>query len=353
MHCNSRLVKLADQYRVIISSIIIIFWMGPFISCSQDTVVTQTTVDLLPGECLIGTKIPVGVTFVTPSRLVSNNEYLVVFDNKYQETLEIFDLNDMNHLASWNFSQSASRPGGHIYQYSITLSDHLSFAMGNKYMTYNINHGEMSLLESRSLLPRYLHQDHDYIYLSKGLEMYHNVTLENEFQHILAADGEIKHFGRYPETDMQFDNLVEKEEFFITKSVSSLQQKRIMTFYQKVNLIRIYDFTGELLKEIKCNLDGEIGDRRDFEPIYYFVEPFSTESAVYCLLVQRSLESVDRDFDNFKPRLIVLSWGGEILNTYETDIPFITFTVDTSHSKLYALDLKGVDYILSYDLPTD
>ncbi len=322
------------------------------ISCSQDTTVIQATVDLLPNKCLLGTKIPLGVTLVTPSRLVANREYLVVFENKYPETLEIFDLDNMQHVASWYFDQDAAGNPPHIYQYSITLDESISFAIDNMYKTYEINQGELSLIESRQLLPRYLDEHHDYVYLGEDREIYHNVTLEDEFQHILMLDGEEKLFGRYPETDRQFENILEKEEFFITKSVSSSLQSRIMTFYQKVNLIRIYDFAGELIKEIKCNLNKGTSEEKKFEPTYYFVEPFATDTAIYCLLVQKSLESLHKDFDNFKPTLIVLSWDGKILDTYEMDIPFITFTVDAQRAKLYALDLKGVDYIISYDLPT-
>ncbi len=346
-------VSIANFYRINILRVYILILIIAWNSCSKDLEVIQSNADLPPSKCLVGTKVPIGISLVTPSRLVSNKDYLIIFENKNQETLEVFDLDSLRHLKSWNFEANASGSPQHIYQYSIALDeDNLSFAMNSTYNTLGINHGELSFIESRPLLPRYLDEQRDYFYLDSGIEMYHNVTLENEFQHLLIIDGKEKLFGRYPDTDQQFENIAEKEDFFITKTVSSSKHGRIMTFYQKMNLIRIYNYAGDLIKEIRCNLDEKTNGQVGFEEMYYYAEPYATETAIYCILVQRTLKSIYRDFDSFNPKLIAISWDGEILDTFEADIPFITLTVDTHRSKLYALDLKGVDYIISFDLPS-
>lgn len=152
----------------------------------------------------------------------------------------------------------------------------------------------------------------------------------------------IKEFGDFPSCRMKFEDNDDRNHFMQRELVCNPKELKLMSFYRYLPLIRLYDYNGNLIKEIQLKglkqKDGSVDDFYDGEFLSFFVAPMVDDNLVYVLFMNKDEEGFMKDPS---VELQVWDWTGKLLRSYRITEPFSLYTV--SGGILYGLNLKEED----------
>jgi hypothetical protein len=145
-------------------------------------------------------------------------------------------------------------------------------------------------------------------------------------------------YGEHPAVDIEFEDYNEKSTFLRYRSVVNKSLQRIMLFYVKANLLRIYDYDGNLLTE-KSIEDYKITESYK-DQILYFESPFNAGEEVFVLYYNQKFEYVNNNLDDVRPVVHVYNWNGDFLRQYSINYPIFKVTVDSESRTIFGLTLS-------------
>ena len=149
----------------------------------------------------------------------------------------------------------------------------------------------------------------------------------------------IKKFSSFPVCRIKFNENDDRNNFMERTLVCNQKEGKWMSFYRYLPLIRLYDFDGNLIKEIKLKgLDQKNGSIDDFYEggfLSFFVAPMVADDLIYVLFMNKNEEEFMKDPS---VELQVWDWTGKLLKKYRITEPFNLYTV--SNRVLYGLNLK-------------
>lgn len=149
----------------------------------------------------------------------------------------------------------------------------------------------------------------------------------------------IKSFGDFPVSPLTFKENDDRNNFTERALVCNPKEKKLMSFYRYLPLIRLYDFEGNLVKEIKLRgveqKDGSVNDFYDGAFTSFFVAPTVADDLIYVLFMNKNEEEFTKDPSI---ELQVWDWSGKLLKKYRLDEPFHLYAV--SNRVFYGLNLE-------------
>ncbi len=151
-------------------------------------------------------------------------------------------------------------------------------------------------------------------------------------------------FGKYPKVGINFKDYESKYSFFRYRPVVNRELKKIMIFYVKLNKIRLYDFSGNQLKEI--NVNSFLLPLKQEEEQIYFESPFAVGDKVYVLYLNENHNSVNANVEDLRPELQVYSWGGELLERYKMDASVYKYAIDPINGKVVGVTFSDDEPIV-------
>jgi hypothetical protein len=162
---------------------------------------------------------------------------------------------------------------------------------------------------------------------------------------IFSFDGQlVKQYG-VPMFDDKAIFLTDREieEIEVNKNIVTNGKDRIIVSFYETDLIEIFDFEGNKLKQI-------------FGPNQYLPSEYAAQ-AHYCytgscvvgneVFFQYSDMLYD-EYDSHNKYILVFDWDGNPLRMYELDIPIIFFTVDSAKRIIYGICKKTECRIIKY-----
>ncbi|WP_187270933.1 TolB-like 6-bladed beta-propeller domain-containing protein [Neolewinella aurantiaca] len=154
----------------------------------------------------------------------------------------------------------------------------------------------------------------------------------------------LKTFAEYPEEGLVFESPEAKSAQYRYTVVADEARGQIAVFYTYVNLIRFYDFTGALLKEVRVGsyTTPQIPKERNL----YFLAPVATDDNIYVLYLNQNNASVNEDPETIRPELQVYNWEGELLKRSYIDAPVYTFDVSVAGDQLIGIAFQEEGAIL-------
>lgn len=152
----------------------------------------------------------------------------------------------------------------------------------------------------------------------------------------------VKSFGDFPITALAFEENDDRNNFMERALVCNPKERKLMSFYRYLPLIRTYDFDGNLVKEIKLKgieqKDGSVDDFYDGVFTSFFVAPAVADDLIYVLFMNKNEEEFMKDSSI---ELQVWDWSGKLLKRYRLDEPFHLYAV--SNRVFYGLNLEEED----------
>ncbi|MBC6994443.1 BF3164 family lipoprotein [Neolewinella lacunae] len=273
-------------------------------------------------------------------RIATVNEQLVIFDRSNQGRFKVFGLPHYEYL--FTYPKDGEEPDMHSF------IDHYSMESWNGrfyYLDYpyyrkvNINQQDKTFDRLSAVDFSNINQDVNRVVpLNDTLYMTMNYTPElDEYQHLLFSSNHsqvLEKFGVYPEDGTLFEDPMEKSMHYIYQAVSNAQAGRIAVFYGSVNLIRFYNFAGDLIKEIKVG-PYQAPASMDEQKVY-FQQPQAVSEGIYVLYFDVHDLSFNQDPEGIRPEIHLYSWDGELLRRFFIDAPVYTFGVADKAKKIIA-----------------
>jgi len=190
-------------------------------------------------------------------------------------------------------------------------------------------------------------------------EVQNNVILLNDsllFYQVLQNDapfhvynyvtGEVVcEFGEFPESSIVPETDADRDNICLCNSVYDEGGKRLVSFYESIPIVRIYDMeTYELVREIRI-VDSEkhttsLNDYYEEKGIIYFLRPMLVGEYVYALYLNARADSKFIE----KTVLIKMDLNGNIIATFTLDrfCPIYTISDD---EMFYGISISGGEYL--------
>lgn len=123
---------------------------------------------------------------------------------------------------------------------------------------------------------------------------------------------------------------------------------QIAVFYTYVNLIRFYDFTGVLLKEVRVG--SYTAPQTPEDRNLYFLAPVAVGNKIYVLYLNKSNASINEAPETIRSELHVYNWQGMLLKRSYIDAPVYTFDVSEKGDQLIGIAFQEESSILEAPL---
>lgn len=333
--------------------------VATLLSCKEDkknTVINALEIDSLNAETL-----KLKEFIFKPKKLLTIGDKLVVYDDVEENFFKVFDLDKLEFLFKWGKYGNGPDEFQFIDANCMRgTNDCIEFLDNSIFKKYGVGPNNNFELKDQFDLKFLGIQDINRLCkLNENLFIvaHFDEQMEPDKEHVLFSrnlQAPLKKFGQIPPTRREFSGYVQRDNFFIKFPVANANKEILMIFYRNVNLIKVYDFNGNLKKEIIVNdsntsteddaLDSNSGK-------IYFVEPFATDKYVYVLMINKIEGEIFNNFDTFIPEIQVWNWDGELKSRLLLNKPIITFAVSESLKKIYAIDLDGGESIFTFNLP--
>jgi len=301
-----------------------------------------------------GKEISISTFIYNPNNIKIMDNMLVVHDRVEDNIFKFFSFPNVKYLFSWGKIGEGPDEIGYVNSSGfLARGNTFSFVDKNVFKTYKINtsnkvslSSKVHLTDTQGLLNG-VNLPSDSLFIASLVDE-SNPQSEHVFLHPGMKRGYT--FGEFPEEGLEFDSYRQKVVYYHKSSVVNQDRKRIMIFYIRLNLLKIYDFEGRILKEIEFDEYSPPGKN-----IYWttFGNSHATKNYVYVLYSKSMRATNFEEFESlpYDRDLLILNWEGEVIKRYHLNIPIIDFAVSEKHKKLYGLTYDGGDKIIEFDLP--
>lgn len=178
--------------------------------------------------------------------------------------------------------------------------------------------------------------------------VFYNALLKNcPFQvYNYVSDEVLCSFGDFPEAPIIPETDADRDNICQSSSVYDVNGRKLISFYESIPVIRIYDMvTYELIREIRI-VDSEkqiasLDDYYDEKSIIYFLQPVLAGKYVYTIYLNT------RSDDKFieKTVLIKMDLDGNIVARFTLDRYCTIYTV-SDDGMFYGISISGGEYFL-------
>lgn len=154
---------------------------------------------------------------------------------------------------------------------------------------------------------------------------------------LLKKDGTTHNFGAYPTHLLKEDTDTPNRFVYNKLTVAHPSGDKFAAFYAYTGLVRIYSYTGELLKETL--LPTKETTEKDEKTIYYHLFPYATDQYIYILNQQEDIQTLEK-----------WNWEGELISRYALNHPVSSFVIDKEEKRMYAVSKEREDCIYIYQI---
>ncbi len=321
------------------------------VSCQEDNPAKQMNILGPIDGTLTGKKIPISEFIYRPRKIHLADDMIMVYDDVDSNMFKFFSYPELEYLFSWGAKGDGPDEIGFINDNGqIQISgDTMTFLDLYELKTYKIaRNRKFELLKKTMLTPTEGFLNGFHMLNDSSFFAYQESNLNKEFIFIYPNEKKGLSFGEYPDDGLEFQFSFNKAIYYQKYIAINQEQEKIAALYKKRGLVRIYDFSGNLLSEKDYRKKSINSSKED---IYWreFRGVFSTERYIYALYFGNDL----KDYEVAPRSLVVLNWEGEILRRYEMDLNSCVdiFVVSEKHNKISGLTLEGGQHIIEFDLP--
>lgn len=191
-------------------------------------------------------------------------------------------------------------------------------------------------------------QLNDTLYTAMNSDMEFNAHQSLLFSSLSSSV--VKTFAEYPEEGIVFESPEAKSAQYRYTVIADEARGQIVFFYTYVNLIRFYDFTGALMKEVRVG--SYTAPQTLEERNLYFLAPVAVGDKIYVLHLNKSNKSINEAPETIRPELHVYNWQGKLLRRSYIDAPVYTFGVSPEGDHLIGIAFQEDFSILETSLQT-
>lgn len=317
--------------------------------CSEEDVIS----DLRPvdGE-LTGKEVPISTFIFKPYNIAMMDDMLVVHDRIDSNIFKFFTYPNVEFKFSWGRLGLGPDEISYISSTGfLGRGNTFSFVDQYDFKTYEIDPLHNVSLVERIKLAESFGPLNNLSYLGDSVFITNAVDQINDHvEHVfLYPDRKIgSNFGNFPEEGHEFETYYHKFTWYLKRNVVNPQKKKILVFYMRSNRIKVYDFKGQLEKEIRFTENSPPGVRHTWRT---FGNVYGTENYAYVLYSNALRETAPEKIEPLPKDLLILSWDGKVIKRFDLDIPIIDFVVSEKHRKIYGITYLGGDHLIEFDLP--
>jgi hypothetical protein len=305
-------------------------------------------------EIINGSEVSISSFLYKPRNILLTKDYLIIYDDVEQNMLKVFSYPEIDFLFEWGIKGR----GPEEIRTIIKIANGLVPVTNEFYLLDFFTVKKLEIKESNRIVTNKrfeLNKDRGLIngfcVLNDSLFMgdaFDGVNADYEHIFLYPDEKKGKKFGQYPKEDLSFDQPINKAIYYNKTAVANPIQKKIVSFYYNLHKVKLYNYDGELLKEI----DVESGSKTNSEErAIVFAAPSITKNHIYVLYINENREDFIKDPGSFTPEILVFDWDGEIVDRYLLDKSISSFAVSEKHGKIYGIDFEGGNKIFEFDLP--
>jgi hypothetical protein len=296
----------------------------------------------------------VEVNILTPSKVFPFYDKLIVFDNVEEDLFKVFDATSLEYLYAWGKKGDAPMEFSFIDEHSIKVEgDRFEVLDRFALKTIEVKNDSFQVAHERKLsfspTPiNGLKKISDKIYFSLS-EL--GGKSPHEFQMVdVQLDAVLKGFSEFPQAPENLD-MQSRSVVFNKSTVSNLFQKKFASFYLFHNQFRIFNHSGELVKEVILKGDQPFDFTQELRMNKVtYAEPFATDNFLYVLSVNKSKKEIEENIDAFFPELHVFDWEGNMVKRYPLNQPITTFCVSPDDKMFYGVSFFKMNQLFSATL---
>lgn len=183
--------------------------------------------------------------------------------------------------------------------------------------------------------------------LNDSLVFYRALQEENPFQIYNYVSDELEcKFGEFPCTSIDIQTNVDRDNVFLSNSVYNATDGLLLSFYESLPLIQVYDMmTRKLVREIEivdCEKQtSSLESFYDGESVAYFHSPVITSSHIYCLFHNAIPEENPQE----QTVLFKMDLKGNLISKYTLDRFCPIYTV-SEEGIFYGISILNDEYVL-------
>lgn len=322
-------------------------------SCTNETEKRYVVLNELTNlKKLQAKEISVGVNLLMPIKTIILNDQLLVLERVSKEMFKVFDLNTLEYLYSFGNKGYGPDEFYFIHENSVRCLNDTLVLMDN-FRVKKVNYSHAGTKISRTIPIKIEKQGvknftllNDSIYLVDNL---HNTS--DEFCLInLNSRKEILSFGEYPELPSQIISFEDKYLFCKNISGSCNERNRICIFYLNMHRMKIFDYEGNLLKDVVIGNEEFSDGMLDGTQKIYTGQIYTTSDYIYSLNINAKEEDLFSN-KNIRPLIEIWDWEGNLITAYQLDKEILSFAVNEEQGKIYATTLNEMNKIYEFEFP--
>lgn len=327
-----------------------------FLSCgnSEEDIIIVKRIPIKQKLDAIKVRIP--PLILSPSNIFITNDKLLLFNARQDTVFNIFNLPDFEYISSLGLRGEGPNDFNNIdrrlfiptkkgfklfFQMQNTLKEVI--IEENKLVVDNINnkHFDIEEIPANGFLPL---NDSLYCYWS-------GFGKETEYTMLNSNTNETYSFSPYPQWDTLKSADEDKMFTYVKNSVVKSDGTMFASFYGYFKRFRIYDYKGNLLKDISVEIppyNKEIEKKAEDRIVSYYAYPKTVNDYIYVFC-----KNEEKGENNFT-ELQVWKWNGTPVASYILEEDLSLFTISDKYKKIYAIntsDENNEDVVFVYDLP--
>lgn len=306
---------------------------------------------------LNSTTIDIPINILAPSAITILEDKLLIFDNVKDSLFKVFNLPAIDYL--YSYGNLGRGPDEFIFvnfHYIKAINNELELVDNGRLKRLMINQYGFTTKKVITL-PRLENPINSPQRINDSIYVADNIFTSDESEHLLINVNMKKiigKFGRYPNDDLNIKDNVQKYQIYKKFNISSPAGNHFAVFYKYFNRIKIYNSSGDLQKSINledCKIQKFSIEHRERNTIYFYTDPFATEKYFYALRINIPGIEYKKNFDTFRPELLIWDWDGNPTARCILDRPITSFTISEKYREIYGVNSMTESKVYKFDLP--
>lgn len=308
------------------------------LSCSQpnskEIVLSEKPIEYLSFQCY-----PIDSVLLYPRSLNIYKNYLIVMEPQLSDSIySLWDKNSKTYVCS--FGSKGPGPDELInprFDYYLSTDSTFFILDSNIEREVCLKDNQLNILRNNPIvIPDAINQ-----LIKIGVDEYitSGFTSGEKGEHILYKNGDYSFFGDYPDKSEEHEDRFKLNYKF---SAGHIGKRLLFDFYLHKNLIRIYDFAGNLINDINVKNSNFKGVDVSFFKLK------SSTSFIAALYNEKYTMSELYSGVTYNLEFQLWNWNGELERRIVFDKPFDLYAISEDNI-LYALNSKSPYVMYVYD----
>jgi len=295
----------------------------------------------------------------SPGLVISNN-YIVFLRSKGDNIFSIFSFPSLNHIG--DFGTIGKGPNEFLLpdvKNAVASNDGFILFDVSRKVFVHINISKLienrNFVEKHIEVPRELYTLNDaHIVSDKVIWGMPYPKVEKEkvqskymYTSYNTISNQVEYFGVYPDI---YKNRSEVELWtaFYRHSIVKPDGKRIASFFDSIKMLRIYNQSKKLIKELIMETQDYFSNsyRQEHGIKHYYKVVKSTEQYIFALCYNAPKSM----FFEIMPTIEVWNWDGEPIANFKMSNSILTFDVTSDNKKIYCVDYIDTNKFYVYDI---